>query len=245
MGTLTENMAMHVPKAPGLAQMLKDGSKHFSGVDEAVLRNIDACKELSKKTRSAYGPFGQNKMVINHIQKLFVTNDAATIIRELEVEHPAAKLVVMASQQQEQECGDATNFVLIFAGALLENAEELIRMGLSVTEVMEGYEQAMKKALELLPDLVVKKVEDMRNKDEVMKAVRSSVMSKQYGHEDFLADLITGACVSILPEKSAFNVDNIRISKILGQGDITHQWFKAWCSRGKWKGMSTKPPPAK
>ena len=67
-------------------------------------------------------------MVINHLEKLFVTNDAATILRELEVEHPAAKILVMASQQQEQECGDGTNFVLGFAGALLENAEELLRM---------------------------------------------------------------------------------------------------------------------
>ncbi len=67
-------------------------------------------------------------MVINHLDKLFVTNDAATILRELEVQHPAAKMVVMASHQQELECGDGTNFVLIFAGALLENAEELLRM---------------------------------------------------------------------------------------------------------------------
>ena len=67
-------------------------------------------------------------MVINHLEKLFVTNDAATILRELEVQHPAAKMLVLAAQQQEQECGDGTNFVLVFAGALLENAEELIRM---------------------------------------------------------------------------------------------------------------------
>ena len=67
-------------------------------------------------------------MVINHLEKLFVTNDAATILRELEVEHPAAKILVMASQQQEQECGDGTNLVLGLAGALLEHAEELLRM---------------------------------------------------------------------------------------------------------------------
>lgn len=67
-------------------------------------------------------------MVINHIEKLFVTNDAATILRELEVQHPAAKMIVMACQQQEQEVGDGTNFVMIFAGALLESAEMLIRM---------------------------------------------------------------------------------------------------------------------
>ena len=60
-------------------------SQHYSGLDEAVYRNISACKELAQTTRSAYGPNGMNKMVINHIEKLFVTNDAATILRELEV----------------------------------------------------------------------------------------------------------------------------------------------------------------
>lgn len=72
-----------------------------------------------------------NKMIINHIEKLFVTNDAATIINELEVEHPAAKLLVLASKMQEAEAGDGTNFVIIFAGALLEAAEELLRLVLN------------------------------------------------------------------------------------------------------------------
>merc|ERR1712223_1734055 len=108
MGTLSTtstNMALHVPRAPGFAQMMKDGAKHYSGLEEAVYRNIGACKELAKTTTSAYGPHGQNKMVINHLEKLFVPNDAATILRELEVEHPAAKILVMASHRQEQECG--------------------------------------------------------------------------------------------------------------------------------------------
>uniref|UniRef100_A0A2K5Z7Y3 T-complex protein 1 subunit theta n=1 Tax=Mandrillus leucophaeus TaxID=9568 RepID=A0A2K5Z7Y3_MANLE len=107
---------------------------HFSGLEEAVYRNIQACKELAQTTRTAYGPNGMNKMVINHLEKLFVTNDAATILRELEVQHPAAKMIVMASHMQEQEVGDGTNFVLVFAGALLELAEELLRIGLSVSE---------------------------------------------------------------------------------------------------------------
>lgn len=77
--------------------------QHFSGMDEAVFRNINACKELSRVTRSSYGPNGMNKMVINHLEKLFVTNDAATIIKELDVEHPAAKMIVMATKMMEQE----------------------------------------------------------------------------------------------------------------------------------------------
>lgn len=72
-------------------------------MDEAVFRNIKACKELSRVTRSSYGPNGMNKMVINHLEKLFVTSDAATIIKELEVEHPAAKMIVMAMKMMEQE----------------------------------------------------------------------------------------------------------------------------------------------
>jgi T-complex protein 1 subunit theta len=93
---------------------------------------------------------GRNKMVINHLEKLFVTNDAATIIRELEVVHPAAKLVVGASQQQEAEMGDATNFVVVFAGELLRQAESLIRMGLHPSEIVQGYELAMQKAQDIL-----------------------------------------------------------------------------------------------
>lgn len=103
-------------------------AQYFSGLEEAVYRNITACKQFAQTVRTAYGPNGMNKMVINHIEKLFVTNDAATIINELEVEHPAAKLLVLASKMQEAEVGDGTNFVIIFAGALLEAAEELLRL---------------------------------------------------------------------------------------------------------------------
>ena len=67
-------------------------------------------------------------MVINHLDKLFITNDAATMLKELEVQHPAAKMLLFASEMQEQEMGDGTNWVLIFAGALLNSAEELLRM---------------------------------------------------------------------------------------------------------------------
>ena len=107
--------------------MLKEGAKHLSGLEEATYKNIEAAKQLSTCIRTSLGPNGMNKMVINHLEKLFVTNDAATIIRELEVEHPAAKLMILGSQMQESEVGDATNFVIIFCGALLRQSEELLR----------------------------------------------------------------------------------------------------------------------
>ncbi|KAG5284026.1 hypothetical protein AALO_G00022140 [Alosa alosa] len=211
-------MALHVPKAPGFAQMLKDGAKHYSGLEEAVFRNIQACKELAQTTRTAYGPNGMNKMVINHLEKLLVTNDAATILRELEVQHPAAKMLVMASTMQEDEIGEGTNFVMVFAGALLEHAEELLRMGLSVTEVIEGYEMACKKAVEILPNCVSSSDINLRDIDVATAMIRTAVMSKQYGNEDFLANLIAQACISVYTESGSFNVDNVRTCKILGSG---------------------------
>ncbi|MBV94479.1 T-complex protein 1 subunit theta, partial [Eschrichtius robustus] len=132
------------------------------------------------------------------------------------VQHPAAKMIVMASHMQEQEVGDGTNFVLVFAGALLELAEELLRLGLSVSEVIEGYEIACKKAHEILPDLVCCSAKNLRDADEVSSLLHTSIMSKQYGNEAFLAKLIAQACVSIFPDSGHFNVDNIRVCKILG-----------------------------
>lgn len=89
-------------------------------------------------------------MIVNHLEKLFVTNDAATIMKEMEVQHPAARLLVMASEQQQKEVGDASNFVVVFAGELLMKAEALLKMGLHPSDVVEGYNRASRKALELL-----------------------------------------------------------------------------------------------
>ena len=110
--------------------MLKDGHKQMSGLEEATYKNIEAAKQLSSCVRTSLGPNGMNKMVINHLEKLFITNDSATIVQELEVQHPAAKLLVMASKMQESEVGDGTNLVVVLAGELLVLAEELLKNGL-------------------------------------------------------------------------------------------------------------------
>lgn len=233
-------MALSVPKAPGVAQMLKDGARMYSGLDELVYRNICACKEFAQSLRSSLGPNGMNKMVINHLEKQFVTSDAGTIMRELDVEHPAAKLMVMASQMQEAEVGDGTNFVVVFAGALLEAAEDLLRLGVTTTEIADGYEKALSKALEILPKLVCYEVKDFRNKEEVKECLKTSVMSKQYGHETFLSNIITDACISILPEKTTFNVDNIRVCKILGSGLLKSEVVRGMVFKRQVEGNITK-----
>ncbi|TPX36943.1 hypothetical protein SmJEL517_g00970 [Synchytrium microbalum] len=209
-------MALKIPKT-GLPNLLKDGYKHLQGLDEAVLRNIAATRELSQIVRTSLGPNGRNKMVINHLEKLFVTNDAATIIKELEVVHPAAKLFVMSSQQQEAEQGDGTNFMIVFAGELLQQAEYLLRMGLHPSEIIDGFDVAFKKTLELLETMSVDKVSDPNSPSELTKIVKSAISSKQYGYEDFLTELVVKASLEVMPTKTAqFNVDSVRVVKILG-----------------------------
>lgn len=186
----------------------------LSGLEEAVYSNLTACKEFAQTVRTAYGPNGMNKMIINYLEKQFVTSDAGTIIRELDIEHPAAKLLVLASQQQEAEIGDGTNFVVIFAGALLECAEELLRLGVTTTEIADGYENALSKAIEELQTLVIGNVE--QDEEKIKAVIRTAVQSKQYGQEDFITELIVKACKSVWSGGNSFNVDNIRVCKIGG-----------------------------
>lgn len=130
-------MASFAPTS-GLSSLLKDGTKHISGVDAAVLKNIDACTQLGALVSTSLGPHARRKIVVNRLGKLFVTSDAATILRELEVIHPAAQMLVKAAEAQEREAGDGTAAVVILASALLENAEKMLRMGLHTSEIIAG-----------------------------------------------------------------------------------------------------------
>ncbi|CAK4032439.1 T-complex 1 subunit theta [Lecanosticta acicola] len=209
-------MSLSIPNAPNQG-LFKPGYQNYDAEDGAVIRNIDACRTIASTVQTSLGPYGRNKIVINHLQKMILTNDAATILRELEVVHPAAKLLVMASQQQEAEMGDATNMVIVFAGELLKKAEELIRMGLKTSEIVQGYERAGKFALESLEELEVDKVGNIRDQSELAKAIRTVVAAKQSGSEDFLAELVAEAVLAVLPKNPYnFNVDNVRVVKIMG-----------------------------
>ncbi|KAH9845051.1 T-complex protein 1 subunit theta [Teratosphaeria destructans] len=209
-------MSLSIPGAPN-SGLFKPGYQNHDAEDGAVLRNIDACRTIASTVQTSLGPYGRNKIVINHLQKMILTNDAATILRELDVVHPAAKLLVMASQQQEAEMGDATNLVIVLAGELLKKAEELLRMGLKTSEITAGYERAQSAALEVLEELEVERVENIRDQAELAKAIKTVVAAKQTGSEDFLADMVAEAVLAVLPKNAYnFNVDNIRVVKIMG-----------------------------
>ncbi|KAG8962666.1 T-complex protein 1 subunit theta [Tulasnella sp. 419] len=211
-------MSLKVPKANNV-QLFKEGYTHRQGLEDATLRNIQAVNELSESIRTSFGPNGRNKLLINHLGRLFVTSDAATIIRELEVVHPAAKILVMASQAQEAEMGDATNLVLILAGELLKRAENLLVLGLHPSEVIQGYELASAKALEELETLSVTELPKPLSQASLQGSLKPAIASKQYGSEDLLSSLVAEAALSIMPSNPAhFNVDNVRVVKIMGSG---------------------------
>ncbi|THU90394.1 T-complex protein 1 [Dendrothele bispora CBS 962.96] len=223
-------MSLKVPKANNI-QLFKEGYKHLQGLDEAVLRNIQAVNELSDLVRTSFGPNGRNKLLINHLGRLFVTSDAATIIREVEVVHPAAKLLVMASQAQEAEMGDATNLVIILAGELLKKSEQLLVMGLVSSEIVKGYEMACAKALEELEKLSTSSLPSLvpppssskstAGTSAIIKALSAAlkppIASKQYSFEESLSSLVAEAALAVMPPNPKnFNVDNVRVVKIMG-----------------------------
>ena len=133
--------------------------------------------------------------------------------------HPAAKLLVMAAQAQEQEIGDGTNLVVTFGGELLGNAEELIRDGLHPSEIIEGYEKALEQTLKWLEELVIQGSEtlNIRDKAAVAERLKGTLSSKQFGYEELLAKTCAEACIDVCPKNQLnFNVDNVRVSKIIG-----------------------------
>ena len=147
--------------------------------------------------------------MVNHLEKMYVTSDCATILKELEVEHPAAKLLQMASQKQE--CGDGTNFVVTFAGELLRRWTQLMAMGLHVSEVIAGYQVAADKLFEFLPELVVKDV----TKDEFDSVVAPVLGAKQYGTHEQLAPLVVQAGLCVMKD-GGISPAAVRVVKVMG-----------------------------
>ena len=160
-----------------------------------------------------------NKMVINHLEKLFITSDAATIIRETDVHHPAAKMIAQAAKMQESECGDGTNLLISMAGELMTQAQSLINMGLHPSEILIGFEKGAKKTMELMDSIESYTSENLRDQVELTRLIKSTVASKQFGIEDFLSNLIASAAIHTMPSNClSFSTDNVRVQKILGGG---------------------------
>ena len=208
--------------------LLKEGYKTYTGVEESIMRNIEAVKEISNMTRTSLGPNGMNKFIINHLDKIYLTKDSGVMCRELDVNHPAVKLVTDASKTQELECGDNTNYVISFAGELLSNAEVLIKAGLNPNDIISGYEKGLSKTFELLDTCKKIEIEDIRKIDEVSKVIRPVICTKMMQRDDnFLAPLIAEACILTCPkDPTLFNEENVRVAKMLGGSIYDSQVIK-------------------
>ncbi len=212
--------SMALNAAAGLSGMLKDGHQSLEGLDAATLRNINAAKELSRIITTSMGPNGMNKLVVNHLERITVTSDCAAIVKELEIEHPAAKMLSLAATMQDDECGDATNLTVSFAGCLLSATEELLRSGLHTSEIIAGYKKAGDKLAEILPTLSHKAVTTSEiSQDSLISAIKPVLAAKHFGCDEVLAPLVAKACLATATSKKtgmSINPESVRVTKILG-----------------------------
>src|SRR3954454_12093224 len=135
--------------------ILKEGTSQTKGRD-AQKNNITAAKLIAEIVRSSLGPRGMDKMLVSTIGDVTITNDGATILKEIDVEHPAAKMMVEISKATDNEVGDGTTSTVVLAGSLLEKAEELMNKKVHPTVVVEGFKRACQKATDTFREIAVK-----------------------------------------------------------------------------------------
>src|ERR687896_1363905 len=129
--------------------LLREGTSETKG-NQAQRNNITAAKTIAEIVRTSLGPRGMDKMLVNNIGDVTITNDGATILKEIDVQHPAAKMMVEISKATDNEVGDGTTSTVVLAGALIEKAEELVNKGVHSTVIVDGYRMASEKAIEML-----------------------------------------------------------------------------------------------
>ena len=143
---------------------------------EAQRSNIMAAKAIAGAVRSTLGPRGMDKMLVGSIGDIVITNDGATILEEIAVQHPGAKMVIEVAKTQDDQVGDGTTTAVIIVGALMERAEELLEQGIHPTVIAEGYRMGMNKALEITTKLSAKV--DHNDRKTLMKIADTAITGK-------------------------------------------------------------------
>ena len=197
--------------------ILREGTKREKGKG-AQMSNIAAAKAIGEAVRSTLGPRGMDKMLVDSMGDVVITNDGVTILKEIDVEHPAAKMIVEVAKTQDEECGDGTTTAVILAGELLKRAEGLIEQNIHPTVIAAGYRLASQKAQEILETVGMKVAPDdaeMLNDIATTAMISKSVSASR----NILADIAVKAVLSIAEKKDGkFEVDqdNIQIVKKVG-----------------------------
>lgn len=194
--------------------ILREGSQRTRG-REAQSNNIMAAKAVAEAVRTTLGPKGMDKMLVDSLGDVVITNDGATILKEMDIEHPAAKMIVEVSKTQDDEVGDGTTTAAVIAGELLKKAEELIEQDVHPTIIASGYRMASEKAAEIIKTLA--KSVTRENRDILMNISGTAMTGKgAEATKEVLANISVDAIVSIVDEDNKVDMDNIKIEKKVG-----------------------------
>ena len=193
--------------------IMNEDSKRTIGRD-AQRNNILAARIVAETIKTTLGPKGMDKMLVDALGEITVTNDGVTILEEMEIEHPAAKMMVEIAKTQDKEVGDGTTSAVMIAGKLLENAESLLDKKIHPTVITKGYRLASEKAQELLNELSI----NIESNDNILKElVYTSLASKNASaKKEKFAEIIVKAVKQI--SDNGVNLDNIKIEKVKGEG---------------------------
>src|SRR5881409_1386364 len=197
--------------------ILKEGTSQTKGRD-AQKNNIAAAKLIAEVVKSSLGPRGMDKMLVDGLGDVTITNDGATILKEIDVQHPAAKMMVEISKATDNEVGDGTSSVVVLAGALIEKAEELITKDIHPTIIVDGYRKSAIKSIELF-NHIAQKI-DGGNKAELIRVARTSMQTKLVSKESTeLSEVVVNAALQVSePNESGYNVDidDVKVEKKAG-----------------------------
>ena len=193
---------------------MREGANQNRG-KEAQHNTIAAAKLIAEVVRTSIGPRGMDKMLVDSLGDVTITNDGATMLKEIDVQHPAAKMLVEVAKTTDNEVGDGTTSAVILAGALLEKAEELLDKDVHATVIVDGYTKAARTALEALREIAEKI--DPQDKTWLGKIARTSMQTKLVAKEaQFLSDMIVDAVLAVA-EKSEkgfrVDIDNVKVEK--------------------------------
>jgi thermosome len=203
--------------------ILPEKTARYIGRD-AQHMNILAAKVIAEAIRTTLGPRGMDKMLVDSMGDVTITNDGATILKEIDVEHPAAKMMVEISKTQDNEVGDGTTTTVVLAGKLLEKAEDLLDQDIHTTTITAGFRQAAQKAVEVLNRIAVPISKDDREKLKLV--AMTSLSGKGIEEQEKIAGVCVDAILQIAEEREGkvkALVDNVKVEKRIGGSALDTQ----------------------
>ncbi|MEM2760986.1 MAG: thermosome subunit beta [Nitrososphaerales archaeon] len=207
-----------IPTTSGMpVVILKEGSTQTKG-REAQRNNIVAARLVADIVKTSLGPRGMDKMLVDTLGDVTITNDGATILKEIDVQHPAAKMMVEISKSVDNEVGDGTTSSVVLAGALIDKAEDLISKDVHPTIIVDGYKKASAKAIEVLNEIAEKV--SPNSKSTLVKVAQTSMQSKLVSEDSpYLSEIVVDAILSVaekVGDSYKVDIDDVKVEKKAG-----------------------------